>query len=223
MRFPTAIVAATTMFALTLVNPVSADYANPALYTAFDNHLLSDPTEGIFALAGQPSALAGCSAVERQVYGVSTQGNPAGQAVKSLGGCLSLPVKTQSSAALLVNGTWTGCHPPQNFTGCKPYHANIAALGGADDLLSNVFNAQVCFYDASYTVLRCDQGFTNDDGRHGNLDDSITQIAAQYNATQACIVVHQYVPNGSAYLDIEAPPASANVMSAFWQDPPCLN
>ena len=71
MRFPTAIVAATVL-ALTFAYPASADFNNPALYTAFDNHLLADPVEP--AVEGTPSPLGGC-----------TGGN------SNFGGCLFLP------------------------------------------------------------------------------------------------------------------------------------
>ena len=225
MRFPTAILAATAMIALTFVqipanatSPCLDNQANNSftccnqaplfLWCAFDNHVLSDPTEALMVTAGQltgtatPSAFAGCGATERQLYStdsvtagpvsVGVKNTPLSQFVKGMGGCLTL-----------YNNTATVGSRDYAF-----YHVNIAALGGADDNLGWILvSPQVCFYDSGHTLLTCHTGFSSDD-TSGGLDDSVTQLYQ-----------HQCIPAGAAFVDIEAPTGYVNVMSAFWQDP----
>lgn len=167
------------------------------LYCAFDNHLLSDPTEPLFNALGQasgvatPSSLAGCSALERQLYSLNTQGNPAGQIVKGAGGCLAIPSGRDHA--------W--------------YHTVIAAAAGADDnpawvamRSAELADAQVCFYSGSLTVLACHSAFFPDDIA-GGADDSMRQL-----------IYRQCIPAGARYFDIEAFAGSATVIAAFWQD-----
>lgn len=229
MRFPTAIVAATAMIALTFVQvPANATppcdstitYENPCcnvapnfLWCAFDNHLLSDPTEPLMVNIGEvatsvtgvntpmPSAFAGCSATERQLYAqglpnvpIENWGNPATQVLHGMGGCLAL--QGALTSASVHDHAW--------------YHVDIASLAGADDAGFLIGEPQVCFYDASHTVIACHVGFHADDTACNNscgVDDSVSQL-----------IYHQCIPAGAAYVDIEHSSVGVSVLGAFWQD-----